>query len=68
MEVKDGGQAQQAYWEAISPDTMPARRALLEQGLRLYCGRDTEAMMVVARALAGEEQGDRPISGLPSPD
>lgn len=68
LEVKDGGQAQQAYWEAISPDTMPARRALLEQGLRLYCGRDTEAMMVVARALAGEEQGDRPISGLPSPD
>ncbi|BBD02250.1 MULTISPECIES: DUF2779 domain-containing protein [Sphingobium] len=54
LEVKDGGQAQQAYWEAIAPDTMPARRALLEQGLRRYCARDTEAMMVVARALAGE--------------
>lgn len=53
LEVKDGGRAQEAYVEAITPGTSDARRAALDVALRAYCGRDTEAMIVLARRLAG---------------
>lgn len=53
LEVKDGGGAQEAYVEAIAAETDDARRAVLDAGLRAYCGRDTEAMIVLARVLAG---------------
>jgi len=53
LEVKDGGNAQAAYLEAIAPGTSAERRWALEEGLKAYCKRDTEAMIVVARALAG---------------
>ena len=51
LEVKDGGNAQAAYLEAISPSTTDNRRAALDLALRAYCGRDTEAMIVLARHL-----------------
>ncbi|WP_176593024.1 DUF2779 domain-containing protein [Sphingobium sp. EM0848] len=51
LEVKDGGNAQAAYLEAISPTTTDDRRAALDVALRTYCGRDTEAMIVLARHL-----------------
>lgn len=51
LEVKDGGGAQKAYVEAIAPDTSPARHQELDAALRAYCGRDTEAMIVLARRL-----------------
>jgi hypothetical protein len=51
LEVKDGGSAQEAYFEAILPDTIAERRAVLDFALRAYCGRDTEAMIAVARRL-----------------
>lgn len=54
LEVKDGGNAQEAFLEAISPATSPERRWALEQALKAYCERDTWAMVLVARALAGE--------------
>lgn len=53
LEVKDGGSAQEAYLEAISADTSFDRRSELDQALRAYCGRDTEAMIVLARRLGG---------------
>lgn len=51
LEVKDGGSAQEAYIEAIAPGTTDARRKALDVALRAYCGRDTEAMIVLARRL-----------------
>jgi hypothetical protein len=52
-DVADGGQAQLAYLEAVDPDTSADRRALLDQALRRYCGRDTVAMVRLTQALAG---------------
>jgi hypothetical protein len=54
LHVRDGMQAQQVYMEAISPSCSDERRAEIDAGLRLYCGRDTEAMIVLARHLVGE--------------
>lgn len=52
LEVKDGGNAQAAYLEAVDPCTATDRRSALDSALRAYCGRDTEAMVFVARTLA----------------
>ena len=54
LEVGDGAKAQAAYLEAISPDTAPDRHSHLDAALRDYCGRDTKAMIVLARHLANE--------------
>ncbi|MDG2515920.1 DUF2779 domain-containing protein [Sphingobium yanoikuyae] len=51
LEVKDGGNAQAAYLEAISPDTTDDRRTALDKALRAYCERDTQAMIVLAKHL-----------------
>lgn len=53
LEVKDGGNAQEAFLEAISSGCSPARRWALEEGLKAYCERDTWAMVVVMRGLVG---------------
>lgn len=52
-DVADGGQAQQAYLEAIHPETPVDRRSALDTALRRYCGRDTIAMVRLLQALAG---------------
>lgn len=52
LEVKDGGSAQEAYAEAVAVGCTPERRLALDIALRAYCGRDTEAMTVLARRLA----------------
>jgi len=54
LEVKDGGSAQDAYAEAIASDCTAERRFALDAALRAYCGRDTEAMIVLARRLCVE--------------
>ena len=51
LDVKDGAHAQDAYLEAICAETDDNRRAYIDAGLRAYCGRDTEAMIVLARHL-----------------
>lgn len=51
LDVSDGGKAQEAYIEAVDPLTTPERRDALKRALRIYCGRDTEAMIVLARQL-----------------
>jgi len=53
LEVKDGGGAQEAYIEAIDERCTPERRAALGTALRIYCGRDTEAMIILAHHLGG---------------
>ena len=55
LEVKDGGAAQGAYLEAIDGACTVERRAELDAALRIYCGRDTEAMILLARRLAGHD-------------
>jgi hypothetical protein len=57
LEVKDGGSAQEAYVEAIAADCTPERRLALDAALRAYCGRDTEAMIVLARRLQLNDDG-----------
>ncbi len=58
LAVGDGMQAQEAYLEATRPDCDPDRKAQIERDLRLYCGRDTEAMIVLARHLADRKEAD----------
>jgi hypothetical protein len=48
-EVSDGGSAQSAYVEVLSPDTPISRRVHLIAALRAYCQRDTLALVHVAR-------------------
>ncbi len=45
MEVGDGGAAQLAYEELISPSITPARWAALKQAMLDYCRQDTLAMV-----------------------
>ena len=59
LEVKDGGSAQEAYLEAIGDGCTAERRTALDTALRAYCGRDTEAMIVLARRLC--TGGDRHV-------
>lgn len=54
LEVKDGGEAQAAFMEAVAPDCDPLRRWALEEGLKAYCERDTMAMVMVMRRLQGD--------------
>lgn len=53
LDVKDGGGAQNAYMEAIDDTCSSDRRLEIDGALRIYCGRDTEAMIVLARRLSG---------------
>lgn len=51
--VQDGVGAQLAYIEAaLNPDTTTARKQFIKKALRIYCGRDTWGMVVVAHHLA----------------
>ena len=53
LEVADGGMAQEAYREMIAADTGQERRAALAQALRVYCERDTMALVRVVRFFQG---------------
>ncbi len=57
--VQDGGQAQQAYLEAIAPETPKTRKKAIECSLKTYCGRDTEAMVRLAHFLMGPTSSRR---------
>ena len=52
LDVQDGGQAQEAWLEAVSGQATPGRIEALRKGLLAYCRRDTEAMVVLARRLS----------------
>lgn len=51
LDVKDGGAAQQAWFETANAETSEERREQLRAGLEAYCARDTEAMMVLLKRL-----------------
>ena len=52
-DVAGGTAAQDAYLEAIHRDTLPERKARLENALRVYCHRDTLAMIRLLHFLVG---------------
>ena len=52
--VQDGNMAQQAYQEAIAPDTTGERKEQLRQQLHDYCKLDTLAMVRIWQAFNGE--------------
>ncbi len=54
LEVKDGGMAMEVWHEAADPATSPVRVQAIRVALEAYCERDTWAMVVVLRRLAGE--------------
>lgn len=54
LELKDGGNAQDARLEAADPACTPDRRWALEEQRKAYCTLDTLAMVAVLRALACE--------------
>lgn len=56
LEIKDGGNAQEAWYEAADPACNPHRREALASALEVYCERDTWAMVVVAHKLAGTDR------------
>lgn len=51
--VRNGGDAQSAFLEAIHPQTDAARRDALRQQLLAYCGLDTYAMVRLWQVFAG---------------
>lgn len=58
-EVQDGGGAQDAYVNAIDPNTTAERREELRQRLLAYCGQDTWAMVVLGWFLEGRGRPPR---------
>jgi hypothetical protein len=54
LEVGDGAAAQLAWLEARSAQCTPERRAHIAASLEAYCERDTWAMVVLLRRMAGE--------------
>ncbi len=56
-EIQDGKAAGSAYREIIHPDTKPERAQTLAADLRVYCKRDTEALIALARFLSMGKAG-----------
>lgn len=52
--VQHGGMAQEAYLEAIRPETAPDRRAVLQRQLERYCELDTWAMVRLWQFFTGQ--------------
>lgn len=57
LEVKDGGNAQVAYLEAIALVDNTPRKRDIDVALKAYCERDTWAMVAIYRGLIGSEAG-----------
>lgn len=53
LAVGDGAAAQMAYFEATNPETSEERRQELDAALKVYCAKDTFAMIEVLRHLIG---------------
>lgn len=49
--IHDGGQAQEAYAEAVAPGTTPKRKEELRRGLTAYCEMDTLALVRIVENL-----------------
>jgi hypothetical protein len=49
LDVQNGDMAQQAYLEAINPETPEIRRQTIRKSLLEYCGRDTQGLISIVR-------------------
>lgn len=54
--VQDGGQAQEAYAEAVDPKTSSHRKKELQRNLSAYCKMDTLALVKIIKALSGNKK------------
>jgi hypothetical protein len=52
--VQNGGMAQEAFLEAIAPETPPRRKASLEKQLLAYCALDTFALLRLWSVFSGQ--------------
>lgn len=57
LAVRDGNLAQEAFLELMDTQTSTGRRSELRRQLLDYCGRDTEALVYLARFLEGAHAG-----------
>lgn len=53
--INEGGAATNGYLEATAPGIDPTRKAIIQQQLLKYCGRDTEALVRLWMYLTGRE-------------
>jgi hypothetical protein len=51
LEIQDGAFAGREFLRSIRPETPEAERARIRSALLQYCGRDTEGMVEIVRAL-----------------
>lgn len=51
LNIQEGGQASDAWWQMISPVTSPNEHAKIAEDLKKYCGLDTYAMFAVWKHL-----------------
>lgn len=58
--VQHGGMAEAAYLEILDPNTAAERRAELIRALKEYCGRDTLALVRLARFMSNAPPDDEP--------
>jgi hypothetical protein len=45
--IKEGGQAADAWWRMVSPDTPATEKERIAKDLKIYCGLDTYAMYAI---------------------
>ena len=60
--VRDGGMAQEAFLEALSPEATHARRAELEGQLAAYCALDTHALVRLWKRFSGNTTAHNSMS------
>ena len=47
LNIKEGGQAADAWWRMVAPQTPPDEQARIARDLKIYCGLDTYAMYAI---------------------
>lgn len=50
--IQEGGQASDAWWKMVSPETAPEDSKIIASDLKEYCGFDTYAMYIVWKELS----------------
>jgi len=47
LTIREGGQASDAWWRMVAPQTPPEEQARIARDLKIYCGLDTYAMYAI---------------------
>lgn len=68
LNIKEGGQAADAWWKMVALDTSPEEREGIAHDLKVYCGLDTYAMYAIWHHLQElVTDGDAPKKSLYTP-